>query len=108
MTHLSYVTFYVYKLVNKTTGKTYTGVTGRYNVRIWTHFNCLKRNAHYNTALQEDYNKGHEFEAKIITTANARERFSREAENIDSNTYNERLPFYKRNQILEETEKTAA
>lgn len=47
----------VYKLINLVNGKIYVGSTKDLYERKWQHFNDLKRNKHYNTYLQNSWNK---------------------------------------------------
>lgn len=84
------MTYTIYKLINKTNGKTYTGCTEQFDIRIKTHFRLLKRNKHYNLSLQKDYNNGDHFGFIQITTLSDRKSaLKAEAKNIDKgSTYN--------------------
>ena len=47
----------IYMIKNLENGKVYIGQTTQENRRESQHFNLLRRGAHYNTELQEDFNK---------------------------------------------------
>ena len=47
----------IYSIKNTSNGKVYIGQTVRYAARKYSHLLCLRKNAHYNKHLQNDYNK---------------------------------------------------
>lgn len=56
----------LYQIKNKENNKVYYGISGEIEKRFRFHKNSLKRNDHNNKLLQEDYNKGYDFEYTIL------------------------------------------
>lgn len=56
----------VYRIVNKSKPLFYIGSTKNFHKRRLEHLNDLLRNIHHCPSLQEDYNKGDEFDFEIV------------------------------------------
>lgn len=84
------MTYTVYKITNKTTGKTYVGCTSDYAERFRNHFTALRNNKHKIGLMQLDYNTGHRFEHSVIASGISckKEALALEAENVSANSYN--------------------
>lgn len=82
----------IYKLVNQSTGKTYTGVTKKLKIRTQLHFASLKRGKHNNPGLQADFNRGDKFSLiEVLTVNTLRDGLKEEVRNMDNDTYNIRI-----------------
>lgn len=88
----------VYGIFNTTTQKWYVGSSVDIDLRIWQHFNLLKKGKHYNYRIQQAFNeigaKG--FEVKILEECMEEERIELEKIWMDrlssiSNGYNIRI-----------------
>lgn len=63
----------IYALVNKTNGKMYIGQSRNLEKRKITHLWMLREDRHFNIHLQRAWNKGDEFEFKILELCKASE-----------------------------------
>jgi group I intron endonuclease len=73
----------IYSIVNASNGKIYIGSAKKINTRINAHKNMLKRNKHYNTYLQNAYNKHGVFVYSIVELCEESDLSSREQFYID-------------------------
>lgn len=87
----------IYQIVNTKTGDNYIGSSHNINERFWQHLWDLRRNKHFNPALQKHYNKyGEEvfrFEILQLLT-NSKKYIMAEHKYSDAKIIKEKQPTY--------------
>lgn len=76
----------IYKIVNLINGKIYIGSSKNLRVRLWKHRSLLRHNKHYNSHLQNSWNKYGEnnFDYAILETCDEENQYKREQFYIDT------------------------
>jgi len=106
---------YIYKIINKVNGKFYIGSTKDIDKRWYQHYFTLKNNCHYNTHLQNAWNKYGEdnFEFEVLEECEDAKQFEIEQQYLDKykpfgeNGYNIAIQVddpFKREPIIKECE----
>lgn len=81
--------YLIYKFINASNGKTYTGCTLYPSVRVNQHLIDLRNGTHYNKQLQADFICGHKFSVFVVRRVRGMRRARiLEMKNVDANTYN--------------------
>lgn len=69
-----YQIYHIYQIKNLNNGMSYYGMSQEVETRWAYHKRLLKGNYHNNKELQNDYNKGHRFEYRILKQATSKEK----------------------------------
>lgn len=68
------MTYHLYRITNKNTGRTYIGLTqGPVAVRFGRHMSRLASRTHHSEAMQLDYDAGHAFEVESVASLSGKD-----------------------------------